>query len=86
MKLLLKVNLVLVIVFLIGLAASYKVANALLLENARLEIQENARIMMETSSLPSGSAESNTALSGSRPVACVIRARLTARESISMPT
>src|SRR5437660_2594829 len=48
MKLLLKVNLVLVIVFLIGLAASYKVANALLLENARLEIQENARIMMES--------------------------------------
>jgi len=48
MKLLLKVNLVLVIVFLMGLAASYKVANGLLLENARLEIQENARIMMES--------------------------------------
>src|SRR5437879_1761819 len=48
MKLLLKVNLVLVILFLMGLAASYKVANGLLLENARLEIQENARIMMES--------------------------------------
>jgi len=48
MKLLLKVNVVLIIVFLIGLAASYEVANRLLLENARIEIQENARIMMES--------------------------------------
>jgi HAMP domain-containing protein len=48
MKLLLKVNIVLVIVFLIGLAVSYSVAQRLLLENARLEIQGNARIMMES--------------------------------------
>jgi HAMP domain-containing protein len=48
MKLLLKVNIVLIIVFLIGLAASYSVAERLLLENARLEIQGNARIMMES--------------------------------------
>jgi HAMP domain-containing protein len=48
MKLLLKVNIVLIIVFFIGLAASYSVAERLLLENARLEIQGNARIMMES--------------------------------------
>ena len=48
MKLLLKVNIVLVIVFLIGLAVSYAVAQRLLPENARLEIQGNARIMMES--------------------------------------
>jgi hypothetical protein len=47
-KLLLKINIVLVIVFLIGLAASYSVAKRLLLQNARLEIQDNARIMMES--------------------------------------
>src|ERR1700746_3251482 len=35
-------------VFLIGLAASYSVAQRLLLQNARLEIQDNARIMMES--------------------------------------
>jgi HAMP domain-containing protein len=48
MKLLLKVNIVLVIVFLIGLAASYSVAQRLLLDNARLEIEGNARIMMQS--------------------------------------
>jgi protein-histidine pros-kinase len=48
MKLLLKVNIVLAIVFLIGLAASYSVVQRLLLQNARLEIQGNARIMMES--------------------------------------
>lgn len=48
MKLLLKINIVLVVVFLIGLAASYSVAKRLLLQNARLEIQDNARIMMES--------------------------------------
>jgi HAMP domain-containing protein len=48
MKLLLKVNLVMVVVFLIGLAASYTVADRLLQENARSEIQGNARIMMES--------------------------------------
>jgi HAMP domain-containing protein len=46
MKLLLKVNAVLIIVFLLGLAASYSVAQRLLLENARSEIQSNARIVM----------------------------------------
>jgi HAMP domain-containing protein len=48
MKLLLKVNIVLVIVFLIGLGASYSVAQRLLLDNARLEIEGNARIMMQS--------------------------------------
>jgi protein-histidine pros-kinase len=48
MKLLFKVNILLVIVFLIGLAASYTVAERLLLDNARSEIQDNARIMMES--------------------------------------
>ena len=48
MRLLLKVNLVLLIVFLIGLAVSYQIADRLLQENARSEIQGNARIMMES--------------------------------------
>jgi HAMP domain-containing protein len=48
MKLLFKVNILLVIVFLAGLAASYTVAQRLLLDNARSEIQGNARIMMES--------------------------------------
>jgi Protein of unknown function (DUF3365) len=48
MKLLLKVNIALLIVLLIGLLVSYGVARRLLLENARLEIQGNARIMMES--------------------------------------
>jgi protein-histidine pros-kinase len=37
-----------VIVFLLGLAAAYTVADRLLLRNARAEIQDNARIMMES--------------------------------------
>jgi protein-histidine pros-kinase len=37
-----------VIVFLLGLAAAYTVADRLLLRNARAEIQNNARIMMES--------------------------------------
>ena len=48
MKLLLKINLVIVIVFLLGLAASYTVADRLLKQNAQAEIQDNARIMMES--------------------------------------
>jgi HAMP domain-containing protein len=48
MKLLFKVNILLVLVFLVGLAASYTVAQRLLLDNARSEIQGNARIMMES--------------------------------------
>jgi HAMP domain-containing protein len=48
MKLLFKVNILLVIVFLLGLWASYTVAQRLLLDNAREEIQGNARIMMES--------------------------------------
>jgi protein-histidine pros-kinase len=37
-----------VIVFLLGLAAAYTVADRLLQQNARAEIQDNARIMMES--------------------------------------
>jgi len=48
MKLLLKVNLALIVVFLIGLFASYRIANDLLLENAQSEIRGDARIMMES--------------------------------------
>jgi protein-histidine pros-kinase len=48
MKLILKANVVLVLLFLFGLAVSYFGARRLLLENARLEIQSNARIMMES--------------------------------------
>ena len=48
MKLLLKVNVVMIVVFLIGLAAAYNVADRLLQENARAEIQDHARIMMES--------------------------------------
>lgn len=48
MKLLLKINIIMVIVFLLGLAAAYTVADRLLLRNARAEIADNARIMMES--------------------------------------
>ena len=48
MKLLLKINLVMVIVFLAGLAAAYTVADRLLQQHARAEIQDAARIMMES--------------------------------------
>jgi HAMP domain-containing protein len=47
MKLLMKVNLVLLVVFAIGFATSGYVCNRLLQQNARAEIMENARIMME---------------------------------------
>jgi HAMP domain-containing protein len=46
MKLILKINIVLILVFLAGLGASYYFANDLLQQNARAEIRENARIMM----------------------------------------
>jgi HAMP domain-containing protein len=48
MKLLLKINIIMAIVFLLGLAAAYAVADRLLEQNARAEIQDNARIMMES--------------------------------------
>jgi protein-histidine pros-kinase len=48
MKLLLKVNIVMILVFLLGLGASYAVAQRLLQNNARAEIEDNARIMMES--------------------------------------
>lgn len=48
MKLLIKINIVLAVVFLIALAASYSLAERFLLQNARLEIENNARIMMES--------------------------------------
>jgi HAMP domain-containing protein len=46
MKLIFKINLVLILVFLAGLGASYYYANDLLQRNAQAEIRENARIMM----------------------------------------
>lgn len=48
MKLLLKINIVMLIVFLVGLAAAYTVADRLLQQNAQAEIQDAARIMMES--------------------------------------
>jgi HAMP domain-containing protein len=48
MKLLLKVNIVLVIMLLVGMAVSYEVVHRLLQENARSEVTDNARIMMES--------------------------------------
>jgi HAMP domain-containing protein len=48
MRLIVKFNLVLAGMFLIGLAAAYSYADNLLQRNARAEIQENARIMMES--------------------------------------
>ena len=47
MRLLLKINAVLIVVSLIGLALSYRVADRLLQENARSEIQGNARLLVE---------------------------------------
>jgi HAMP domain-containing protein len=47
MKLLLKFNLVLCIVFAVGLVTAGYVCNRLLQQNARAEIMENARIMIE---------------------------------------
>jgi HAMP domain-containing protein len=48
MRLLLKINAVLIVVSLIGLALSYRVAERLLQENARSEIQGNARLLVES--------------------------------------
>jgi len=48
MRLLLKINAVLIIVSIIGLALSYRVADRLLQENARSEIQGNARLLVES--------------------------------------
>jgi len=47
MKLLLKFNLVLLLVFAVGFLTSGYVCNRLLQQNAKAEIMENARIMME---------------------------------------
>lgn len=47
MKLLVKFNLVLLLVFAVGLAVTATVCSRILRENAKAEIMENARIMME---------------------------------------
>ena len=47
MKLLVKINLVLLLVFAVGLLATGYVCDRLLQQNAKAEIMENARIMME---------------------------------------
>ncbi len=49
MKLILKFNLVFIAIFLIGLGAAGYVSNQLLQNNAREEILQNARLVMETS-------------------------------------
>jgi protein-histidine pros-kinase len=49
MKLILKFNLVFVVVFLLGLAAAGYVSHDLLQKNAREEILQNARLLMEAS-------------------------------------
>jgi HAMP domain-containing protein len=48
MRLLLKINAVLIVLSLIGLALGYRVADRLLQENARSEIQGNARLLVES--------------------------------------
>lgn len=48
MKLILKFNLVFLLIFLIGLGAAGYVSNQLLQQNAREEILQNARLVMET--------------------------------------
>jgi HAMP domain-containing protein len=48
MKLLLKVNVVLIVVFLLALALSHQIAARLLQENARGEIEDRARFIMES--------------------------------------
>ena len=50
MKLVVKFNLVFVVVFLLGFAASGYLANEVLQKNAREEIVQNARIMLEAAS------------------------------------
>src|SRR5262245_27313151 len=47
MKLLLKFNLVFILIFAIGLAAAAYISKNLLQSNARQEIAENARLMMQ---------------------------------------
>ncbi len=49
MKLILKFNLVFIAIFLIGLGVAGYMSNQLLLQNAREEILQNARLVMETS-------------------------------------
>ena len=46
MRLLLKINAILIVVSLLGMAVSYKVADRLLQSNARSEIQGNARLLI----------------------------------------
>lgn len=48
MRLLIKINLVLIVVSLIGLAVAYQVADRLLQENARREVEGNARLLVES--------------------------------------
>jgi HAMP domain-containing protein len=48
MRLLIKINLVLIAVSLIGLIVSYLVANRVLQENARREVEGNARLLVES--------------------------------------
>src|SRR3974390_2279545 len=48
MRLLLKINVVLIVVSLIGLALSYTVADRLLQANARSEVEGNARLLVES--------------------------------------
>ena len=48
MKIIVKFNLVFIVVFLIGLAAAATVSHQLLQRNAREEIVQNARLLMET--------------------------------------
>ena len=47
MKLMIKFNLVFIVVFLLGLVVAAKVSNTLLQNNAKDEILQNARVMME---------------------------------------
>jgi HAMP domain-containing protein len=48
MRLLIKINLVLITVSLMGLVVSYLVANRVLQENARREVEGNARLLVES--------------------------------------
>jgi HAMP domain-containing protein len=48
MRLLLKINVILIVLSVIGLALSYKIADGLLQANARSEVQGNARLLVES--------------------------------------
>jgi len=48
MKLLLKFNIVFLLIFALGLAVTWRVSSSLLERNARSEIAENARLLMDT--------------------------------------